>query len=267
MILQQYKPSPRLQPYIQEYYLLEGNLGGRINDVFFADGCLEIVFNLELDFYRDGEKENWSKVIGQIKEPLHIQAEGKGKSFGIWFTPQGFSKLTGQPAYELTDNAISLDNLFDSSFIESIGDLLLTDDIQSVINHLNIHFEKALNASEMTRKDKILNYAVQCISNQSSDLPLADISDSCGVSIRYLQKIFQNQIGLSPKAFQKITRFQRVLQRLNENSRYSLTQVGYEAGYADQSHFIRDFKAFSGVVPSQYSAQNQPIGQYFMHYR
>ncbi|MFY0591013.1 AraC family transcriptional regulator [Roseivirga sp.] len=264
MIFQQFRPTQRLQPFIKEYYLLEGNLGERVSDVFFADGCIEIVFNLNIDFYRDKEKENWAKIIGQITKPLHIEAEGKGKSFGIWFTPHGFSRLAQLPLQSINDRAIALDNLFPQTLIENIGEYLESGDIKRLVSEINNYFELQIISRAATRKDKLVSYAVQRLSTNERHIAIDKLAEECGVSLRYLQHVFLEKIGLSPKKLQRIIRFQSAIRVLNQNPLPTLTHTGYDVGYADQSHFIRDFKAFSGFTPSQFQSNTQLLNQYFI---
>ncbi|HEV7738536.1 MAG TPA: helix-turn-helix domain-containing protein, partial [Chlamydiales bacterium] len=79
-----------------------------------------------------------------------------------------------------------------------------------------------------------------------------------GITSRYLQKLFFQYTGLSPKLYTKIHRFQNSL-RLVTKKDTSLTSVAYDCGYFDQSHFIREFKSFTGLTPSGYSSESSPI--------
>jgi transcriptional regulator GlxA family with amidase domain len=80
------------------------------------------------------------------------------------------------------------------------------------------------------------------------------------ISSRYLRKLFLQYTGVTPKLYNKINRFQLSLQLVSE-SQSSLTSIAYDCGYADQSHFIRDFRSFTGFPPSAYSPQAYPVSQ------
>src|SRR5690348_9857135 len=107
MNLRLFSPCHELKPFIKCYYLSESEYPNYVKDVFFADGCVEVVFHFGLDFYRGEEKECWAKVIGQITEPLTMTAIGKGRSFGIWFCPHAFSLFSRVSVSELNDKALS----------------------------------------------------------------------------------------------------------------------------------------------------------------
>jgi AraC-like DNA-binding protein len=78
------------------------------------------------------------------------------------------------------------------------------------------------------------------------------------ISSRYLQKLFLQSAGVTPKLLSKIGRFQESLKLVSQNGE-SLTSIAYECGYFDQSHFIREFKSFTGLTPSAYPTHYFPI--------
>jgi len=84
---------------------------------------------------------------------------------------------------------------------------------------------------------------------------IENVASRYGITSRYLQKIFLQYTGLTPKLYSKINRFQHSLQ-LVAKRQTSLTDIAYECGYFDQSHFIREFKSFTGFIPSGYNPEN-----------
>lgn len=264
MKIQSFTPTSLLRPYIHQYYLAEGDFGPSTRDVFFADGCLEMVFNIGLDFYKDEQKETWAKLIGQITQPLKVRATGKGKSFGIWFTPHGFSKFSNIPVNEFTNNTIPLELVFPQSFIDTVGDYLTHHNIADLLNFLNGYFEKSVVSTSLRLKEQIAGYSSERLLNNQEETDLNSLAKTCNVSQRYLQKIFRESIGVPPKQLQRISRFQKALQQMTESPEMPLTSVTYDAGYYDQSHFVREFKAFTGFKPSDYHLHNHPINQYFI---
>ena len=91
---------------------------------------------------------------------------------------------------------------------------------------------------------------------------IENVANRYGITSRYLQKLFLQYTGLTPKLYSKINRFQNSL-RLVIKKDISLTSIAYDCGYFDQSHFIRDFKSFTGLTPSDYSSENSPITSAF----
>jgi AraC-like DNA-binding protein len=87
---------------------------------------------------------------------------------------------------------------------------------------------------------------------------MENVASRFGISARYMQQLFVQYTGLSPKLYSQINRFQNSLQLVRAGNT-SLTSIAYECGYSDQSHFIKEFKAFTGYTPSGYSIENSPV--------
>jgi AraC-like DNA-binding protein len=259
-----FTPAPALQPYIKCYYVSDGNYPGYIKDVFFADGCLEIVFHAGLDFYRGEEKEYWAKAIGQITQPLTMRATGNGRTFGIWFLPHGFSGFYPGALSELNDKVLPLDNVFSQNFLDAVKNYLLDGDTQTLITCTDNYLLKKLQSPANPLKEKIVAHAVKYITNEKAGASLDVLVKDCNISNRYLQKIFLEKVGFSPKFFIKIARFQYALNHLINDENASLTSLAYDAGYYDQAHFINDFKQFTGFAPSRFQPALHPINQPFL---
>ncbi|MGY0037227.1 helix-turn-helix domain-containing protein [Pedobacter sp. NJ-S-72] len=94
-------------------------------------------------------------------------------------------------------------------------------------------------------------------SNSSID-NIYHIASKHNITPRYLQKLIYQHTGLSAKSFDKINRFQHSLTLIAKNEQ-PFTSIAYACGYFDQSHFIRDFKSFTGVTPSAYMDHITPV--------
>jgi AraC-like DNA-binding protein len=84
------------------------------------------------------------------------------------------------------------------------------------------------------------------------NMRVRDVSDRVGLSSRRLMELFRKQTGLTPKAFQRVRRFQHVLQSLRRQSDGNWAALAMDCGYYDQAHFIHDFRAFAGMTPGEY---------------
>jgi AraC-like DNA-binding protein len=84
---------------------------------------------------------------------------------------------------------------------------------------------------------------------------IGTIATRLGLSLRQLERRFHEAVGLSPKALARLIRFARASERLDLDPGMSLTSLAFELGYADQPHFIREFRAFAGMTPGQYASE------------
>ncbi|MFR6075884.1 MAG: helix-turn-helix transcriptional regulator [Ruminococcus sp.] len=85
-------------------------------------------------------------------------------------------------------------------------------------------------------------------------ISVEQLAEDTGYTPRYIDKCFRNETGLSPKQLAKIVRFQTAVSALNQNQHTgrSLTEIAADLGYFDQSHFVHDFKTYTGLTPKKY---------------
>lgn len=181
-----------------------------------------------------GQKTQWSATIA--KPPY--------KNIGIVLKPYGLKALFGIDAHELTDSALPLSELVNC---EKLLNQLMGNGLGHKINAI-VSFLCQLKPRVSTGLVRLR----ESISLYDRGLQLYDIQRELKVSERTLERTFQQELGVSPSMYKRIHRFNFALNLLHQDDFDSLTNLGYKAGYADQSHFIRDFKAFSGVTPRQY---------------
>lgn len=264
MLISRYTPSVKLARFIKCYYFLENTYADAIRDSFFADGCIEAVFSVGWDFYKEQAKEDWAKVIGQIIKPRNLEIVGKGRSFGIWFYPHTFSFFSPIPMFELNDCVVSWDQLFPNSFAEFAGNCLSDGKIDELIKGADEFLINRLATYNETSIDRLAESAIRYLYQHKGGADLNRLSSLLNVSPRHLQRTFSNKIGLTQKQFVRMLRFQELLQKMNSGEKMRLTSLAYEYDYCDQSHFIREFKAFTGLPPSDFTAARFPINQHFL---
>jgi AraC-like DNA-binding protein len=83
---------------------------------------------------------------------------------------------------------------------------------------------------------------------------VAECAKSVGVSERRLSQVFREHVGIAPKLWRRIRRFQAAVQTLHKGLDVPWVELALRCGYYDQSHFANDFRAFSGINPTTYSA-------------
>jgi AraC-like DNA-binding protein len=132
------------------------------------------------------------------------------------------------------------------------------------VDTTNAYLEGRLSIINFAR-EKIAAHAVQYIFAEKGNADLDKLASDCGVSNRYLQKLFLEKIGFSPKFLIRITRFQHAMNQLIHSQTTSLTELACHTGYYDQAHFIREFREFTGELPSRFQLSRHPINQYFLN--
>ncbi len=243
---------------------MHSDVSMEIGDTIFPSGYVEIVFNLGEAVWQSTAKNGFQtdppvEFLGQITKPMAIRANGKNDLLGVRFYAHAISFFLDCDMWELNDEIADMRDILQEP-IQALQEKLLNETsfnkkIELVENFLLNRLSRNENRlNRITMMGGIINDMER--SGYSSNI--ADIASRYGISSRYLQKLFLEHVGVTPKLYNKINRFRHSLRHIGTNQN-SLTSVAYQAGYADQSHFIRDFKSFAGITPSEYSPEHFPI--------
>jgi AraC-like DNA-binding protein len=111
-----------------------------------------------------------------------------------------------------------------------------------------------IESNKVSNDDRI-QQAIEVILKENGHIKLRDVQDQLNITERTFERNFISQVGLTPKQFAKIIQFQTSLHKLSEANFEKLTEVSADSGFADQSHFIRTFKKYTGQTPSYYLQQ------------
>ena len=262
-------PSPRLAEYVKCFWSLEDlqTPDGEQSEPVVPDGCIEIIFNLSDRFRRyhaNGEIELQpsSIVAGQIETNILIGPSGDVRLFGIRFKAAG-----AFPFFDLEMNALAnriepLDTVWGSSVPEIEERLWFA-----------ATFEEQIAVAEAALADRFsaclaidpwVTKAVASISSQNGSTKVQKIAKDIGISERGLERRFNRYVGLSPKAFSRIIRFQGVLRALESAERPDILDTAHQFGYYDQSHLINDFRQYAGLSPGAFAERSHGITELFI---
>jgi AraC-like DNA-binding protein len=257
-------PGERLKPYVKCYYIYDSTSDAPFDDTVFPSGNMEIIFNMGEGrwqiaagnaFVTTPRIEFW----GQIVQPLAIRSIGKNTMFGIRFFPHAVACFLKENIELFNNQVIDFSNVAGRSVLMLHERLLDTAAWDKRIGLVEDFLWNSLSLSEK-KQNKIAVVSSIMHEMRQDDFfdNLENVASRYGITSRYLQKLFLQCTGLTPKLYRKISRFQNSLQLVSRKST-SLTSIAYDCGYFDQAHFIRDFKSFTGLTPSGYTSENSPI--------
>ena len=160
--------------------------------------------------------------------------------------PTAFKTIFGIDAYELTNSILELTEHFEQSFDE----YLLEAQNPHVIIHL---FEsQLLKLLDNRTVHKGMIAAAQRIVDQPINVNVKTLSEFVNLSERQFQRQFKVYTGVNPQTYIRVAKMQRAIHRLKQQDYHKLSDVGYDLHYADQSHFSREFKQFTGITPKAF---------------
>jgi AraC-like DNA-binding protein len=264
MNYQEIKPDNRLKEFVKCFYIYESASSADFDDIVFPSGSVEIIFNLGTGqwqkkvgdvFHTNPAIELW----GQIIQPLPIRSVGKNTMFGIRFFPHGAACFLKDAIEQFNNQILDLSDVSGIDVKKLYATLQETISWKKRIALVEDFLLRQLSVSEKSyNKLAVVNDVIRELQREDFFDNIENVASRYGITSRYLQKLFLQYTGLTPKLYSKINRFQNSLRLVNKKDA-SLTSIAYDCGYFDQSHFIREFKSFTGVTPSLYATVPSPI--------
>lgn len=195
-------------------------------------------------------------VAGAYSAFTVIDTDEQRATAGVVFRPGGAFPFLGLPAGELQDSNASLAELWGRQAASDLREqLLAAQSPEAKLKILERTFLSRIDAP-LEPTHPAVSFAVANFRNQPHR-PVSSVTDQLGLSDRRFIQLFSQQVGLTPKLFCRVQRFQQVLRNITSlaaNSIIDWPQIALTCGYFDQAHFIHDFRAFSGINPTTYVA-------------
>ena len=208
------------------------------------DGCIDILFCCD-------EKEPYANVCGTVLQPKLVFNEKTEYFFGVRFLPGNSLKFKNATMSDFVEQEIP--------FLEVMEDKDLFDQITSSKDfnyQIQVFMDKYLKSYESSQMKGLKKLMVSKIIESAGQIRVNELADDIGYSVRYVNKMFSQQFGLSPKLFCKLMRFQSLVKHLNglEKNMFDITlsDISTDLGYYDQSHMIKDFYEFTNTTPMKY---------------
>ncbi|MBL7979188.1 MAG: helix-turn-helix transcriptional regulator [Bacteroidetes Order II. Incertae sedis bacterium] len=168
--------------------------------------------------------------------------------------------FTDMPLHELTDKVVEADLVLGNHILSLREALLEVPDplkkLKAVEDFLKYRFRRRFVPNEC------IHFAVRSVLSLPEPLTLERLSQKVGYSQKHLIKLFKDHVGLTPKAFMKVSRFQQIIHQIEQSSTIHWAELALDTGYYDQAHFIHDFRHFSGFTPAQYLALKRDMLNY-----
>lgn len=253
-------PGPPLSDFVELFWLYEGYQQPHKKERLLPDGSMELVINLAEDRVRvydpyDPDKFQvlqGSLIVGAHSEYFVIDTAQQRSVIGVHFKPGGAFPFFDLPVKELRNMLVSLEALWGRWADRLRERLLEAGTPQGMFGVL----ERALRAQLARRPHRhpAVAFAVKEFYGAPQTRTIAEVTEQIGLSAKRFIQVFSDEVGLTPKLFCRVRRFQRVLRLIGNGRPVEWAAVAADCGYFDQAHFIRDFRAFSGINPSAYLA-------------
>jgi AraC-like DNA-binding protein len=248
--MQQYQPSLLLQPFIKTFRIIESDKG-MVNKLL-PDTALVMAFRIKGEItYTDNAEPHpipVSVITGIRKSSRVVDYSKNTATLLVIFKEGGAAAFFKAPLHELSDTTLSLDALIPRATIQMVEEQL--QEAHNDQQRIAIVENFLLSELKQLPDDGIVQQAIQLIVQAKGDIRIKNLVSALPVSRDPFEKKFRRITGTSPKQFSQIVRFRNLIETYS--GKVSLTDMAYTAGYFDQAHFIKDFKAFTGQTPHDF---------------
>jgi AraC-like DNA-binding protein len=256
------RPSAILQPFVECIWTLNGPAREVVAqpERILPDGCMELIFHRGKPFRRRGELQPHCFVVGQMIEPAFLQVSTRIEVVGIRFHPGGAYPFLMFPMHELTHRFISVAEVWGRLGRELEERVLGAPSTRQAVRMVLHDLERRLISADVG-KNRAQGLASVQIQHHGT-LSVRELAYEGGISERQLEREFNDVVGLAPKVFSRILRFQRVFEAFEQNAKW--IDVALECGYSDQPHLIADFRQFAATTPTTFDLAQFELGRHFL---
>lgn len=271
MIYLEHTPSPPLRRYVRMLWLAQAPAAQGRQRVL-PTGRVQVIFNLARDFILDcpeGEDDRRvppSLIVGARSIYEVVDTSDMADLAGIVFEPGGFARFAHDAADLFSNRTLGLEDLCGSG-ARTVRDRLCAccstrERFRILENFLVGVLARGVagqsGSQRGSSRDCAVAFALDRFGRAPSVLTVREVARSIGWSERHLSQVFREEVGFSPKVWCRIQRFQRAVGLLHAGGDVRWSELALDCGFYDQSHFANEFRAFSGVDATTYSALRTP---------
>ena len=253
-----YQPREELRPYVRYYWVLESDEPFSVQT--FPIGCPQTIFHKKTPLYIPELDKSQSQftISGQVNFPAHIQSDGGLEMIVAVFYPHTIGLFIDTPPsafYNLEISGYDIENRQVNEVAQRIFDCKIAKECIEILEGFLISkIRPSLNISRIGKSVSTL------LSTPSTSVNA--LAESACLSKRQYERVFHDTVGMKPKEYSRIVRFQKALWMM-QRGESNYAGIAAECGYSDQSHFIRNFKKLSGYTPEAHIKHCIPYSDLF----
>lgn len=242
----EYEPCDGLEPYVACYWTSDFSPteNARLHRII-PDGCIDIIVDRKAPSFTKGA------FISELMTSYEVLDLTRPQSlFGIRFFAETIHLFLRDPVSAFRGSPPLLADLWGSEAGLLVEEMMDAPGIRDMIEVVERKLRRCLH-SHSSISEGLLQTSISYLYAAQGNLSIKALAETICYSERNLRRMFQHELGVSPKELSQIIRFQAMLQSLYHTPPAHLTQLAYTYGYFDQPHFIKEFKRFYGLPPSQ----------------
>ncbi len=237
----QFQAHPMLANYIDAYWIVSGEVGLQTEKIL-PDGCVDLIFNAGEACITDNGNFTMHHgrfyLVGTMTSVKKVNMRAETKLFGIRFKPAAFYHFFRfSSLHEIKNATIEFEKKFSPEIPRGV---------QNVFTYLD-----GFLVNRLSKPRYNLLPVVADVQDQMGHIDIKTLAQDHCMTLRQLERLFKQQIGITPKEFSNFVRYQHAHSMIQKNvSNRSLEDIAFECGYYDHSHLTNEFKRYTGSSPS-----------------
>lgn len=254
-------PRPPLSSFVRRLWYCADYKPPHRRERLLPNGTMSIVICLAhagFRYWPSGYSEGppqWkppSVVAGAYSRYCAIDTASMDELVGVQFRPAGARPLLGIPADKFSNEDTPLEDVWGPQAEQLRERLLAAPYAEAKLRVLESALAERLRLARAARPE--VHFALQAFHKVPQAMTVADVTARAGLSPRRFAQVFREEVGLNPKTFCRIRRFQEAIRQIQNGSEVRWSDVALDCGYFDQPHFVNEFRSFSGINPTTYRA-------------
>jgi len=245
VFFQHYIPKKPLSEFVRFFWYWRGRVVPYSKERILPMGTVELVIKL------GGGRTSEAGISGPQSRSLIIERPAQDEFLGVHFNLGGGFPFLGFPCGELHNHNITLADLWGERRACKLL-TLLHDSATAEMKFQVLEEWLVLVATRPLKHHPAVSFALQEFQRDPGSLKSAEMAERVGISQRRFIQIFRDEVGLTPKLFCRVQRFQEVIKTIGSRDTVDWLDIALPCGYFDQAHFIHDFQEFSGLTPREY---------------
>jgi AraC-like DNA-binding protein len=256
----QYRPAPPLDRYVERIWYWEGEPRRHGKDRLMPDAGGSLIINMAEDEVRNYAGANDDLVerypgavyVGAHSRYSVIDAEEQRAVIGVSFRPGGTWPFFAPAADELQNSHVGMGELWGASG-RSLRERVLAAP-NPAARLARLESDLLAQAVRPFERRPEVEYMLRRLSLPHDAVSIESLGEDCGLSARRLTRLFAVEVGLTPKLYARVKRFQHMFKSMR-HPQLDWSELAVTCGYFDQSHLIRDCKSISGFTPTELRAR------------
>lgn len=248
-----FQPSAPLQPFVQAYMVFSADRD-LTDEVFYPSCYIDVAVNISPGAAVTviGNRAIVMpkvELLGQLTVPTRLSVKAGTVVLIARLYPFAATLFFRNSLLDFTNQSLDIDDILGNESQLLFEEMMTAGPLEQQLAVFDAFLMRRMLASKVRpEKVNLLRHLCNQLSLNEDQLSIRVLAAQTGLSERYLQKLFNDSIGLPPKTYFQIQRFNQSLSLVRQKE-VSLTSIAHHCGYFDQAHFIKEFRRFTGITP------------------